>query len=97
MAVDKNRHPHIGYTLYLSNEDHRYRIASWDGDTWIDREVARAGKCLYTAESSYTGLMAFDPLDPSRVFISTDVDPVTGGDRGGRHEIYSGIVTDAVV
>jgi hypothetical protein len=95
MAVDKGGHPHVGYTLYLSNEDHRYRVASWDGGSWIDREIAYAGKCLYPSESSYTGLMAFDPLDPTRVFISTDVDPSTGEDLGGRHEIYSGIVSGA--
>lgn len=88
MAIDADGHPHIGYSLYLSNDDHRYRIASWDGKQWIDREIAYAGKCLYTKESSYTGLVALDPVDPEIVFISTDVDPSTGKDTGSRHEIY---------
>lgn len=88
IEVDEDGHPHIGYTLYLSNDDHRYRLASWDGETWIDREVAFGGKCLYTRESSYTGLIALDPDDPEVVFISTDVDPKTGEDFGGFHEIY---------
>lgn len=88
IAVDEQGHPHIGYTLYLSNDDHRYRLASWDGQKWIDREVAYAGKCLYTRESSYTGLIALDPTDPQFVVISTDVDPKTGKDLGGFHEIY---------
>lgn len=89
MAKDEANNPHIGYTLYINNEDHRYRIASWDGEQWNDREIAYAGKYLYHVESSYTGLMAFDPEDPTNVFISTDVNPSTGEDLGGGHEIYS--------
>lgn len=89
IATDSENRPHIGYTLYLTNEDHRYRIAHWDGSTWIDREVAHAGKCLYLNESSYTGLITLDPSDPSRVVIATDVDPTTGKDLGGTHEIYT--------
>jgi hypothetical protein len=89
MAADTTGNPHIGYSLYLSNDDHRYRIASWDGSRWIDREIAHAGKCLYTKESSYTGLMAFDPEDSTQVYISSDVDPSTGKNLGGTHEIYS--------
>jgi len=88
IAIDTNGYPHIGYTLYLADTDHRYRIASWDGSTWTDREVAFAGKCLYQRESSYTGLITLDPVDPSVVFISTDVDPSTGEALGGLHEIY---------
>lgn len=88
IAIDADGHPHIGYTLYLSGEDHRYRIASWNGTRWIDREVAYAGNFLYPRESSYTGLIALDPVDPETVFISTDVDPTTGKGSGGKHEIY---------
>ena len=62
--------------------------ASWDGKRWIDREVAYAGKCLYDRESSYTGLISLDPVDPTTLVISTDVDPTTGKDTGGLHEIY---------
>jgi len=92
MGQDAAGNPHIGYSLYLSNSDHRYRIASWDGKQWNDREIAYAGKCLYYVESSYTGLMAFDPTDPKQVYISTDVNPSTGEDLGGRHEIYSATI-----
>jgi hypothetical protein len=93
MALDADGHPHIGYSLYLSNADHRYRIASWTGERWVDREVAYAGRCLYDRESSYTGLITFDPVDPSVVFLSTDVDPASGKDRGANHEIYRANVT----
>ncbi|TXE09792.1 glycosyl hydrolase [Seonamhaeicola algicola] len=88
MATDENNNPHIGYSLYINDADHRYRIVSWDGKQWHDREIAYAGKYLYKEESSYTGLMAFDPENPSKVYISSDVDPSTGNDLGGVHEIY---------
>jgi hypothetical protein len=89
IVIDADGYPHIGYTLYLNNNDHRYRIASWNGKRWIDREVAFAGKCLHTKESSYTGLITLDPADPSSVYISSDVDPATGRDFGDKHEIYT--------
>ncbi|WP_242094165.1 glycoside hydrolase family 88 protein [Aestuariivivens sediminicola] len=92
MATDQNNHPHMGYSVYLNDADHRFRMASWDGQSWHDREIAYAGKCLYKVESSYTGLLAFDPEDPEKVYISTDVDPSTGADLGGVHEIYEALV-----
>lgn len=88
IELDEEGHPHMSYTLYNSNADNRYRLASWDGSKWIDREVAFGGNCLYDREASYTGLITMDPIDPSIVFISTDVDPSTGRDLGGWHEIY---------
>jgi len=92
IAVDQQGHAHVAYSMYLSNDDHRYRLATWDGKQWIDREIAYAGKCLYPRESSYTGLVSLDPVDPTVVFISTDVNPATGQDSGGKHEIYRAMV-----
>jgi hypothetical protein len=89
IAIDADGFPHIGYTLYLNNLDHRYRIASWNGEEWIDREVAFAGMHLYPRESSYTGLITLDPTDPTSVYISSDVDPASGQSLGGKHEIYT--------
>lgn len=87
-AIDAAGKPHLAYTLYHANTDNRYRLASWDGSRWIDREVAYAGHCLYDREASYTGLISLDPIDPEVVFISTNVHPTTGEDTGGYHEIY---------
>lgn len=92
MALDAMGHPHIAYSLHLSDEDHRFRIASWDGEKWNDREVAFAGHCLYATETSYTGLISFDPNDPAIVVIATDVDPSSGRNVGSLHEVYRATV-----
>ncbi|VGO18097.1 BNR-4 repeat-containing protein [Pontiella sulfatireligans] len=88
IMLDAEGHPHIGYTLYISRYDHRYRIASWDGTQWLDREVAFGGNNLHSGETSYTGLITIDPVDPTAVYIATDVNPTTGEDLDTQHEIY---------
>lgn len=95
IALDASGYPHIGYTLHMSKTDHRYRVASWDGKKWNDREVAFGGKCLYGSQTSYTGLITLDPKDPTFVVISSDVNPTTGIDTGGQHEIYRAKILSA--
>lgn len=93
IVLDGQDHPHIGYTLYLSSADQRYRLASWDGRQWTDREIAFAGTRLYEAEASYTGLVTLDPANPHHVVISTDVHPSTGKTLGGKHQIFEAQVS----
>ncbi|QCZ92530.1 glycoside hydrolase family 88 protein [Salinimonas iocasae] len=88
MVLDDNGYPHIAYSLYLKNSDQRYRIASWDGQQWHDREVARAGEHLYPKEASYTGLITLDPSDPSHVVIASNVNPHTGEKQSGNFQVY---------
>lgn len=87
---DENGHPYLGYSVFNSADDIRYRIANWDGTEWRDREIAFAGTHLYPEESSYSGLLAIDPDDPRTVVISSDVDPSTGEPTHGQYEIYMG-------
>lgn len=94
VEVDEDSHPHIGYSLYNSNMDNRFRLASWSGEEWIDREIAYAGSHLYEREASYTGLFALDPEDPTNLAISTNVDPKSGGTPNDVHEIYYAQVAD---
>jgi hypothetical protein len=75
--------------------DHRFRLARWDGRTWHDHEIARAGTRLYPGEDDYTGLAAIDPHDPRTLFISTNVDPVSGAALPFR-EIFRGRTKDFV-
>jgi hypothetical protein len=102
LHLDADGHPVAVYSVQRSSgrlppgdpawgQDLRYRYARWDGARWIDQEIARAGTRLYPKEDHYTGLAAVDPADPATVFISSDVDPVSGEAlAGGRHQIFLG-------
>ncbi len=100
LILDRNNKPILGYTVKNSNDDHRYRYAKWDGTQWNDHEIAYAGKCLYTAENDYTGLITINANDVNTVYIATDVDPVTGATLtssadGKQHwEVYRGFTND---
>ncbi len=80
--------------------DHRYYVGRWNGSKWQVHQVAFAGGELYTGQDDYTGTTATDPADPNRMFVSTNVDPRTGGtlvsaaDGRPHWEIYEGRSVD---
>ncbi|MBP8606254.1 MAG: BNR-4 repeat-containing protein [Phycisphaerae bacterium] len=100
MHLDAAGWPVVAYTTRISNDDHRYRYARFDGTKWTDYQIAYAGQCLYTEENDYTGLITLDPRNPDIVYISANVHPVTGAPLissadGRRHwEIFRGITDD---
>lgn len=109
LELDASGQPFVAYSVQKDSaglppgqggSDHRYRLARWNGTAWDDRELAYAGSRLYAGEDDYTGGVALLPGDPSRVFVSTDVDPATGvaltsGADGKRHhEIFRGETKD---
>ena len=65
--------------------------------------MAYAGSRLYDPENDYTGLVALVPDDPDTVYISADVNPVTGNPListadGERHyEIFKGVSANSGV
>ena len=71
----RHRRPHPAPGSY----DHRYYIGRWTGSRWQVHQVAFAGGELYAGQNDYTGTVAIDPVDPNHLFISTNVDPRTGG------------------
>lgn len=81
----------------LGGFDHRYHVAYWDGKNWHEQEMAFAGSRLYPGENEYTGLISLHPRRSDVVYISSDVDPLTGkplevdGER--RYELFRGIRT----
>ena len=76
--------------------DHRYRLARWDGDVWVDCQIAYAGSRLYKREDDYTGLACLDPNDTARVFLSSNVNIQTGErTASGRYEIYQGQMSES--
>jgi hypothetical protein len=80
--------------------DHRYHYARWDGERWVEHEIAFAGTRLYPGEDDYTGLAAIDPQDVNSIYISTDAHPITGKPLvsttdGKRHwELFHGRTQD---
>lgn len=76
-----------------SDADHRFIYGKWNGSGWQLNELAKAGSYLYQAENDYTGLVAIDPNDANRVYISSTVDP--RDDKTTDHyEIYEGVTAD---
>jgi len=100
LHLDSAGRPFTVYSVHLTNDDHRYRYARWNGSQWIDHEIAYAGQNLYADELDYTGLVTVDPNDPNTVYISTNADPVAGtplisSADGLRHwEVFRGFTND---
>jgi len=97
LQLDETGNPVAVYSVHLSDEDHRYRYARWDGKRWSDNQMAFAGTRLYRGEEHYTGLASIDPNRQNIVYISADVDPATGrplasaGDGKRHYEVFKGI------
>jgi len=107
--LDRQSRPFVAYTVRKApaemqpqhaGEDHRYHYARWDGNKWIDHEIAYAGSCLYQGELDYTGNITLDPGDADTVYISTNVQPKSGmplhsnADGRQHYEIFKGTTTD---
>jgi hypothetical protein len=100
--LDSDGNPCIAYSVQkqLDPSHIRFRYARWDGHSWDDHFLAHAGTALYAGEEHYSGLIALDPTNPSRLYISSDADPVTGEPLisycdGRRHyEIFEGRTAD---
>lgn len=73
--------------------DHRYHYARWTGSQWSEHEIAFAGTRLYPGEDDYTGNIALNPQDLTKLYISTNADPVTGH-RMPHYELYRGETRD---
>jgi hypothetical protein len=76
-----------------SDSDHRLLHGWFDGATWQVHQVCRLGAYLYAAENDYTGLAALHPDDPTRLYVSTRIDPRTGATTA-RYELYAGRTAD---
>ncbi len=71
--------------------DHRYFWARWKRGVWWNFEIAHGGTRLYAGEDDYTGGICLHPDDPGQVFLSTNVDPVTGWPLpSGHYELFRG-------
>jgi hypothetical protein len=95
VAIDDSGLPYAVFQARVNdnNADHRFFYARFNGTSWAVHELANAGGFLYAAEDDYTGLVALDPHDPNRLFISTKIDPRTDVAMP-RYEVFEGKTTD---
>ena len=90
---------------YINSADHaegkdlRYRYARWDSSEkkWIEGQIAFAGTHLYVPENHYAGGIAIDPEDTDTVYISADVNPLTGEpNTSGHYQIFRGKISNDI-
>ncbi|MGD8777360.1 MAG: BNR-4 repeat-containing protein [Ignavibacteria bacterium] len=96
IEYDSDGNPVAAYISSADGEvgtDLRYRYAKWNEASlkWEEKEIAYAGTNLYVPENHFAGGITIDPTNTNVVFISTDVDPVTGKTNAtGHYQIYRG-------
>ncbi len=95
LQLDPQGHPYAAMTARNGSDstDHRFLYGRFDGTQWSVHEVAKAGGYLYASENDYTGLMALDPSNANRIFISTPIDPRTQVSMP-HYEIFQGLTSD---
>ncbi|MFA7466431.1 MAG: BNR-4 repeat-containing protein [Parcubacteria group bacterium] len=74
IAIDNSGNPVIAYATFPALEDHRYNYAYWDGESWNNYEIAKAGGSIdKDREPFYSGGMAINHQDPSIVYLSREI------------------------
>lgn len=83
IALDKNNRPIIVYAQLPAENDHRYHYAQWNGKSWTDIEICKAGgwmpltpKGTTEREPHYSGGIAIDHGNPKIVYLSRPVNGV---------------------
>jgi len=64
--------PVMVFASFLSDTQHQYHWARWDGTQWIDRTlIHNAGTTIaLSGETHYSGGLALDPTNPNIVYLS---------------------------
>jgi hypothetical protein len=83
IVINKNGQPVVAYTRYPTNEKHQYFYAVYDGKKWNDHHIVDSGKWFPQTpegkkerEENYSGGLTIDPLDPSVVYLSHEINNV---------------------
>ncbi len=95
LEIDVEGQPYAVFVARAKNDtsDHRFFYARFEGTEWKVYELAKAGGYLYESEDDYTGLVALDPSNPDRLFISSKVDPRNECEMV-HYEIFEGVTAD---
>ena len=111
IAVGTDKQPYAAFSLrkLIQPKANGKKLDSWiiyyyygrfDGKQWQVTPLAYGGTPLYNNEKDYSGLVALDPANPWRVFISTNSDPANGlplisrSDNKRHYEIFEGRSND---
>ncbi len=91
VELDATGKPYAVFTARVNDSasDHRFFYGRYTGSGWNVHELAKAGGFLYSGENDYTGLVALDPSNPNRLFMSSKIDPRTDVTMP-RYEIFEG-------
>lgn len=83
ISVDSEGLPTIAYTVFASEQDHRYYYSYWDGQIWLTNEIVAGGAWfpqtpagVIERETYYSGGIILDHNDPTRVFLSRPVNGI---------------------
>ena len=83
IAADDEGRPFIAYARYPEETDHRYHYTWFDGESWIDHEVCKAGGWFPQTqpgkterEPHYSGGMTLHPASPNVLYLSRSIDGV---------------------
>jgi autotransporter-associated beta strand protein len=104
MQLDGSGDPYLGFVVVRNlngdyGNDLEYDYAHFVGGSWQVDRVGYAGLPLYNGQNQYAGLMAVDPQNPNKIYISDDVNPTTdtsilGPDDKQHWEIFEGVTSN---
>ncbi len=93
IVTDKKGYPVVAYTRYPTNLEHQYHYAVYDGEKWVDHPIINSGKWFPQTpegkkerEENYSGGLTIDPLNPSVIYFSHEINHV--------FEISKGVTKD---
>lgn len=82
IAFDEDDHPVIAYTVFPTEDDHRYCYGRWRDGAWHTTELAAGGPAFprsargVSREQFYSGGITLDHGDPNIAYLSRLVDGV---------------------
>jgi rhamnogalacturonyl hydrolase YesR len=95
LGYDRNGLPVAVFVTSSESGGFHYRSARWDGCQWISSQIACAGTSLHQNGSHDAGGITLDPDNDGVVYLSTNVDPVTGVPNAtGFHQLFRGVADE---
>lgn len=94
VVVDKKGRPVVAYTRYPTNQKHQYYYAVYDKGEWVNSHLVDSGSWFPQTpegtkerEENYSGGLTLDPINPSVVYFSHEVNQVFEITRGETRDL----------